>query len=435
MGMTDFGLRAYSSPMVIILLVIGTVFSFHLVWWFWADRRARRLPQPWLWRGLVTLHGGALAGYMMWMFVQPDAARAAHHYLPAWVLAWIYLWYIVLAPLTVLVLAVTGLVRLARLLIRGRKPQPPVEDPQEHPATDGFTAASAPAEGWTRRQVLGAAIVAAPIVLTGGMVARGMYQARHFRIRRVDLALPELPPALDGLSIAHLTDSHVGRYTRGPILREIAEATNSLRPDLILQTGDLIDLSLQDLPPAMDMLKRMQSRYGLYMCEGNHDLIDDGYQFRYEMHRAGIPLLLNDSQTIHVRGVPVQLMGVNWGRREPTRAEHMKYVAVQREPEAFSILMAHHPHVFDDAAAAGIPLTLAGHTHGGQIVVRGEVAAARALFRYVSGHYRLLNSSMIISNGVGNWMPLRINAPAEIIHLVLHRPEHEDAEATARFSI
>ena len=92
----------------------------------------------------------------------------------------------------------------------------------------------------------------------------------------------------------------------------------------------------------------------------------------------------------------------------------------QRVPDAFPILMAHHPHAFDPAAAAGIPLTLAGHTHGGQVII-GGLSPAALIYRYWSGLYRKGDSFCFVSNGVGNWFPLRLGATAEVVHLTLRR--------------
>jgi predicted MPP superfamily phosphohydrolase len=94
-----------------------------------------------------------------------------------------------------------------------------------------------------------------------------------------------------------------------------------------------------------------------------------------------------------------------------------------KDPEAFPILIAHHPHAFDPAAEAGIPLTLAGHTHGGQLHLSPGVGFGPLMFRYWSGLYRKADAALVVSNGVGNWFPLRVNAPAEIVHITLRRAE------------
>ena len=96
-------------------------------------------------------------------------------------------------------------------------------------------------------------------------------------------------------------------------------------------------------------------------------------------------------------------------------------VAALRDPAAFPILLAHHPHAFDRAAELGFPLTLAGHTHGGQLMVTPEFGAGPAMFRYWSGLYQKAGRALVVSNGTGNWFPLRVNAPAEIIHLTLRK--------------
>ena len=91
-----------------------------------------------------------------------------------------------------------------------------------------------------------------------------------------------------------------------------------------------------------------------------------------------------------------------------------------RDPEAFPILLAHHPHAFDPAAAARLPLTLSGHTHGGQLMLNAEMGFGPLMFRYWSGHYTHGDSHLIVSNGVGNWFPLRTRVPpAEITYLTL----------------
>jgi hypothetical protein len=95
-------------------------------------------------------------------------------------------------------------------------------------------------------------------------------------------------------------------------------------------------------------------------------------------------------------------------------------VLSRRDPGAFPILLAHHPHAFDPAIDAGIPLTLSGHTHGGQLMLNERLGAGPIMFRYWSGLYQHGDSSLVVSNGAGNWFPLRINAPAEITHLTLH---------------
>src|SRR5205085_1142502 len=114
--------------------------------------------------------------------------------------------------------------------------------------------------------------------------------------------------------------------------------------------------------------------------------------------------------------------GSPWNRRDAYINEHTQETLSLRDPNAFPILLSHHPHAFDPASAQGIPLTLAGHTHGGQLMLTPTFGAGPLLFKYWSGLYRrLTGEALVVSNGTGNWFPLRINAPAEILHLTLRR--------------
>ena len=99
----------------------------------------------------------------------------------------------------------------------------------------------------------------------------------------------------------------------------------------------------------------------------------------------------------------------------------MRALVQQRDRDAFPILLAHHPHAFDAAAEAEMPLTLSGHTHGGQLMLNEQLGFGPAMFRYWSGLYQRGQSKLIVSNGVGNWFPLRTNAQAEIVHITLRR--------------
>jgi predicted MPP superfamily phosphohydrolase len=245
----------------------------------------------------------------------------------------------------------------------------------------------------------------------------------HFRVRPLDLPLPGLPPELDGLRIALVSDLHVGTFTSGQAVKRIVEATNRLDADLVLLPGDLINNSLTDLSDALDAVSNMQSRYGSYLCVGNHDLIDDGPEF-VRRAKARVELLVDESRTVTIRGQPVQLLGLPWNLGEDRIARSVGELARRRTPGAFPILLAHHPHAFDAAAAAGFPLTLSGHTHGGQLMLSDGVGFGPLMYRYWSGLYRKPehhDAALVVSNGVGHWFPLRTGAPAEIIHLTLRR--------------
>jgi predicted MPP superfamily phosphohydrolase len=262
---------------------------------------------------------------------------------------------------------------------------------------------------------------ATPVLLTGAGVAYSQKQLREFRIRPMDVALPGLPPELDGLRIALVSDLHVGTFTHGQTVKRVVEATSRLDADLVLLPGDLINNALADLSDGLDAVSNMQSRHGSYLCVGNHDLFEDGVEFIRRV-KARVPLLVNESRIVPIRGQRVQLLGLSWNRDEILIADSVRQLARQIAPDAFPILMAHHPHAFDAAADVGIPLTVSGHTHGGQLMLSDSVGFGPLMYRYWSGLYRKPahnGASLIVSNGVGNWFPIRTRAPAEIIELTL----------------
>jgi predicted MPP superfamily phosphohydrolase len=282
-------------------------------------------------------------------------------------------------------------------------------------------------EGISRREFLTSTAALTPAILTGGAAIVSETQLDQFRIRPLELKLPTLPAALDGLTIAHVSDVHIGRFTKDKVLAKIADEVNNMNADLVLMTGDLIDYSMRDLPAGIELMKALRSKHGTYMCEGNHDLFQDPEGFRRTVFRSGLTLLRDQQLTLLVRGVRLQMLGLAWvaghrvARTDADAGMKAQMDRMRREVDehAFPIVLAHHPHVFDHAQ--GFPLVLAGHTHGGQIMLNETTGFGSWLFRYWSGVYQKEGRTLVVSNGTGNWFPLRVNAPAELLRLTLRR--------------
>lgn len=397
--------------MPVFLLIIVSLLVFDLLWWWWSDRQVRRLHYGRAWRVAIGLFMGLQVGGYVWMLA--SRLVGLPFAVPTWAVALLYIWHLLILPLATLALLGVGSVTALGTLVSQfvRKPSAEPAEPANH--------------GPSRRQVIAGALAAVPPLVTGGWAAGASLSIDRFRIRELAVPVAGLPAQLDGLAIAHVTDSHVGKFTHGRTLQRIADATNDLKPDLIAFTGDLIDFKLEDLGAGIEMLKRMKSRYGLFAVEGNHDLFADRAYFENEVRRSGVPLLLNESAEIDVRGQVLQVIGIKWGplhdRGQRGISDQVRAVKPLVQHGAFPILLAHHPHAFDPAAEAGLPLVLAGHTHGGQLMLSDTVGAGSVLFKYLSGLYTKASSSLVVSNGVGNWFPVRMNAPAEIIKVTLHR--------------
>ena len=279
---------------------------------------------------------------------------------------------------------------------------------------------------WNRREFLRFAGAMLPPIFTISLTGIAMAQLNNVRVRRFELSIAELPKELDGITIAQVSDMHVGRFTNGKVLQKMVRTVNEMRADLVLLTGDLINDALADLDTGLELTRTLEARFGLAIIEGNHDLIENPAEFERRVRASGIPFLLDESTIVNVRGFPVQLLGLRWTRvhgegRDAAIGTEVRKLLEQRTPDAFPILMAHHPHAFDAAADSGLPLTLSGHTHGGQLMLNEQLGFGPALFRYWSGLYTRGRSKLIVSNGVGNWFPLRVHAPAEIVHLTLRR--------------
>lgn len=395
----------------VILILIPLLTVLWLGWLWWRLRRVGGRGAQWM-RWLCL---GAMAVVLLtylWVIVhRMGGMETAHH---PWLQALLLLWAIVFLPFLALPM-MGGVVLLdaARAITRrvtGADPE--VSDTSEKPCDT---------PGMNRREMLRTTALALPVLGTLGSTAISIPQKTLFRVRPFTLRVPGLPAALDGLTITHISDTHVGKFTRGRVLDDMADAVNSLKSDLVLLTGDLIDHSIDDLPEALDMIERFHPGYGLFNIEGNHDLFDGAEAFARGHADRGIPLLRDQLARLRVRGHPVEILGMSWSRREEMMKQQVAALAEFRDPDAFPILLGHHPHAFDSAANFGIPLTLSGHTHGGQLMLTPDIGPGPMMFRYWSGLYQKNASSLVVSNGAGNWFPLRTAAPAEILHLTLHR--------------
>jgi predicted MPP superfamily phosphohydrolase len=409
-------------------LILVLWLSADLFWWRSADRRLRRTSHATLWRMALGCFMAAQVLYMGWMVLCQTGLRIPELWPHPWSIA-AYLWHVLFLPLGIL-LVFGGWLMNRRARARVVATSPPTDE--------------VGAPRFTRRQILGASVAAAPPLLTLAATGRAASQMGEFRLRQTDLHVPGLPADLDGLRIAHVTDIHIGRFMPVEATGPIIDAINNVPCDLVMFTGDLLDASCTSVQPGIDFIRRLNPRQGLVMIEGNHDVMMGADRFEQTIKDAGLPLLLDESKTIRVAGraTPVQILGVTWGETVLGREVHrhgkdanlrfrkssaqalvnsVQRVAALREPDAFPILLSHHPHGFDPAAALGIPLVLSGHTHGGQLMLTRHIGVGPLRFRYWSGAYRKQNSRLFISNGLGSWFPLRVNAPAEIVNITLRR--------------
>lgn len=402
-------------------LFVFVPLCFNLLWWSIADRRiARHIASPRLSRVLRW----SIAGFSIAINLPVFYGLLIGHVPPlisnpTWYTAAVTLWQVSLSLLMPVVAAARlvglGVIAFAR---RWRAPRPPEPSTAMELLDPG------------RRAILRTAFASVPVALLTGGTAFGGWQASQMRIRRHTLPAPWLPERLRGLTITQISDLHVGRLFRPDRLPGLIDQANGLNSDIVVVTGDIVDNSNQMLPGAIEALKELKHRHGIFLCMGNHDEFDDREEFiRYT--REHLPLLINERRSLTIGGERLTIAGVDYANdSQPThrRIGDIANVARtldghDRQSDGPVIALAHHPHTWDHLTPRGVPLTLSGHTHGGQIMLTPpggpDLGLGRALFRYIRGFYRSGDQTLFVNSGVGNWFPLRINAPAEIVQLQL----------------
>jgi len=271
----------------------------------------------------------------------------------------------------------------------------------------------------SRRQFIYLAACSAVPATAVVMGVHGTVTRNDLRVRELAVPIANLPPEFEGFTIAHVSDLHSGVFCGPERLKKIADATNDLKADLIVITGDVINSDLSEFEDAKKVISGLESPHGIYLCEGNHDLFDGPGPYRDACVAAGFPLLRLSSAIVPVGGQRLILGGLPWYSRS-FRGDDAVVDSLfpERQEGDLRVVLAHHPNLFNHAGSAD--LMLSGHTHGGQLMV-GDVGFGPLFFDYWSGLYRRGNSTLVVSNGAGDWFPCRIGALAEIGRLRLTR--------------
>jgi predicted MPP superfamily phosphohydrolase len=255
-------------------------------------------------------------------------------------------------------------------------------------------------------------------------------------VERRLVALASLPPALDGLTIALLTDLHLMPNGRGVELAERAVVlANAADPDVVLLGGDLVHWC-GAVPHLIPVLRRLRSRYGVFAVLGNHDhhcpwrwrtpepwggrpLSPD--EWRQVLAQAKVHLLVNEAVPLHINGATVWLAGVD--DAYTGRADLLAALASVPD-DAFVILLSHSPDIVDDPLIRRVAVVLSGHTHGGQVVLPllGPLfAPCRDKWRRAQGVVRVGDTWLIVSRGIAAGVPVRFRCPPEVTLLTLRQ--------------
>jgi len=289
------------------------------------------------------------------------------------------------------------------------------KEPAFHAANPAVGASTLTGNGFSRRQFLrtaGTAMIGAPVAFTIGASA---HTAHDYQINRLRLHYPDLPSGLNGFRIVQLSDIHSGIYMTEQQMRDIFHLANEQHPDLVAITGDFVDNSPSEIPALYRTITDLKAEYGVYGCLGNHDHYASAPLVSSALRQQGVNLLTNDRQTLRINGESLTLLGVDdieVGSPNSLRINQ----AMQNMPgDGFRILLSHRPDLFNDAQDRRIDLTLAGHTHGGQIgfEVMGVPFYPIHLFHeYAKGLYEIGQHKLYVNVGIGMvGVPVRLVRP------------------------
>lgn len=262
---------------------------------------------------------------------------------------------------------------------------------------------------------------AAAGIAAAGSVYGFQVEPNQLEIERVNVTLPRLPGAFDGLTIAHLSDLHYGPYVSYEHLARAVQMTNALKPEVIVVTGDFVNSSWKYIQPCAELLGQLQAPLGVFAVMGNHD-----YWVGYlnltlrSLRENGVHLLRNQAVPLTRGRSTMYLVGLDdlWLELADLRR------ALSAVPHnACKVVLMHEPDYADVCAQAEVDLQLSGHSHGGQVRLPflGPLILPKFGEKYPMGLARAGNFTQVYTTrGVGVLPPaIRINCPPEITLLTL----------------
>jgi predicted MPP superfamily phosphohydrolase len=272
--------------------------------------------------------------------------------------------------------------------------------------------------------------IAAGIVLTvvGTLLFAGYLGSKQLVVREVDASIPDLPAEFDGLSIAQVSDLHVGPHTSRRFLERVVSTIRGLAPDVIAVTGDLVDDRAEDVASYASALGQLTAPLGVFMIPGNHDVYA-GWEAVERRLRSDVParLLVNEAHIIRRGDATLVLAGTGdpaGGRRGQSGAAPDVDRTLAGAPNGATVIaLAHNPALWPALAKRGVALTLSGHTHWGQFALPSlGWSLASPFLKHAMGAYREQGSLLYINPGTGYWgIPFRIGALPEVTLVRLWR--------------
>jgi predicted MPP superfamily phosphohydrolase len=288
-------------------------------------------------------------------------------------------------------------------------------------ASRGVTAIAPGEDAIGRRQILERAGGVAVLGATGSVMGWGAVIGRHeFTVEEVPVRIPGLPKALDGYTIAQISDIHIGLLVGEKQIAPGLEMLARTKSDLVVVTGDMVDFDPRYIAETARIFGALKARDGVFAIYGNHDHYTGASAVGEALRKVGIDVLVNDGRVIRAQdGGGFALLGVDdvASMRNGGAGPRLDRAESGVPKDLPRILLSHQPHTVDYWAGR-VALQLSGHTHGGQF--NPGFTPANLVMRYVAGRYQVAGTTLYVNRGFGVvGPPARVGAPPEVTKIVL----------------
>lgn len=246
-------------------------------------------------------------------------------------------------------------------------------------------------------------------------VIASLATARDYQLNRINLKLPGFPSELNGLTLVQVSDIHSGIYMTEQNMKEIVDLVNSLNPSIVMVTGDFVDSADSQIEPLSNALKDLKAELAVYGCLGNHDHFATAERVTAAVQERGVIMLNNSHEKIILNNREITIVGIDDAGRGSANFARFDEALNGVDPESFKIVLTHRPDVWDECRARGTNLTLAGHTHGGQVGFRVgplNLNPVHLVHKYAMGLYEKEEKLLYVNVGVGMvGVPIRMVRP------------------------
>ena len=280
----------------------------------------------------------------------------------------------------------------------------------------------------TRRNFLQKSLIAGGALTFGScLLAKDLSDFENYILVKKEILIENLPFDFENFTIGVLSDIHSSASMTKSEMQNYSVLMNSLKPDLIVVTGDFVNDNLEQVYPMVESFSDLSAKFGVYGCLGNHDFYTGKVDLvSKEIVDGGIKLLRNDFIKIEKGNSFINLIGVDdMGKRFSFDNLNVDKTISLVKNDAPKILLCHRPYEFEKFAMLGIDLTISGHTHGGQILIHetfNQLSLARIVSPFVAGLFKNGKSNLYVNTGIGTaYSTPRINCPPEVTLITLKK--------------